>query len=155
MVAGAGRFGGQFSAPRLTVLFMAATANPTIQDAVTTGQPQMAANNGVSWADADPAKLSLSISTTIDCLALLTGNADLWTARAGYNQDLGIQVSSGAGAITADRVGWKESGGAPGTVSPNTPPVPTPFPLPGPTPQTPRLPWKAKNDPHTPTTAAS
>jgi len=143
IVAGAGPIGGQFSATRLTVLFIAATGNTTIQDAVTTGQPQMAANNGASWADTDPAKLSLSISTTIDCLALLTGNADLWTARAGYNQDLGIQVSSGASVITADRVGWKESGGFAGTFSPNAAFVQTMFPITANTTYNARLQWKA------------
>src|SRR2546426_10764139 len=104
----------------------------------------MAANNGASWADTDPAKLSLSISTTIDCLALLTGNADLWTARAGYNQDLGIQVSSGASVITADRVGWKESGGFAGTFSPNAAFVQTMFSITANTTYNARLQWEGK-----------
>jgi hypothetical protein len=42
----------------------------------------------------------------------VTGNADLWTETAGYNQDLAITVD---GVVVA----WKESGGRSGTFSPN------------------------------------
>ena len=48
---------------------------------------------------------------------LVSGNADLWTANSGYNQDLGIFVSVNGGAPTL--VAWKESGGFAGTFSPN------------------------------------
>ena len=147
IVAGAGPIGGQFSATRLTVFFVPATGNISVKDAVTTGQPQLAANNGVSWADMDSLKLSLSITTTTGCVALLTGNADLWTTRATYNQDIGIQVTASS-AVTADRVGWKESGGFAGTYSPNAAFVQTMFPLAANTAYTARLQWKAnKNAP--------
>ncbi len=43
---------------------------------------------------------------------IVSGNADLWTGTAGYNQDLGVAVN---GAIAA----WKESGGRAGAGSPN------------------------------------
>jgi hypothetical protein len=48
---------------------------------------------------------------------MLSGNADLWTATAGYNQDLGIFVS--IGGAPDELVAWKESGGFNGTFSPN------------------------------------
>jgi hypothetical protein len=142
IVAGAGPIGGQFSATRLTVFFVPATGNISVQDAVTTGQPQLAANNGVVWADVDSVKLSLSITTTTNCLALLSGNADLWTTQPTYNQDIGIQVSA-ASAVTADRVGWKESGGFAGTYSPNAAFLQTMFPIAANTAYTARLQWKA------------
>jgi hypothetical protein len=113
-----------------------------VQDAVTTGQPQLAANNGVAWADMDSVKLSLSIMTTTNCLAVLSGNADLWTTRPTYNQDIGIQVSSSS-AVTADRVGWKESGGFAGTYSPNAAFDQSMFPIAANTAYTARLQWKA------------
>jgi hypothetical protein len=56
--------------------------------------------------------LTLALPASSDCLALISGNADLWTAHAGINQDLGISVD---GTIVA----WKESGGFAGTFSPN------------------------------------
>jgi len=142
IVAGAGPIGGQFSATRLTVFFVPATGNISVKDAVTTGQPQLAANDGVSWADMDSVKLSLPLTTTTGCVALLTGNADLWTTRATYNQDIGIQVSASS-TVTADRVGWKESGGFAGTYSPNAAFVQTMFPLAANTAYTARLQWKA------------
>jgi hypothetical protein len=142
IVAGAGPIGGQFSATRLTVFFVPATGNISVQDAVTTGQPQLAANNGVAWADMDSVKLSLSIMTTTNCLAVLSGNADLWTTRPTYNQDIGIQVSSSS-AVTADRVGWKESGGFAGTYSPNAAFDQSMFPIAANTAYTARLQWKA------------
>ncbi len=147
IVAGAGPIGGQFSATRLTVFFIPATGNTSVQDAVTTGQPFLGANNGATWADVDSVKLSLPITTTTNCLAVLTGNADLWTTRATYNQDVGIQVSS-TSTVTADRVGWKESGGFAGTYSPNAAFVQSMFPIAANTAYTARLQWKAnKNAP--------
>jgi hypothetical protein len=140
--AGAGPIGGQYSATRLSVFFIPATGATSVQDAVSTAQMQLPANNGASWTDVDATNLSLSISTTADCLAILSGNADLWTARAGYNQDLGIQVST-AGIVTADRVGWKESGGFAGTYSPNAAFIQTMFPIAANTAHTVRLQWKA------------
>ena len=52
--------------------------------------------------------------------AIASGNADLWTVNAGFNQDLGIQVWGGAYPTMAGRPeAWKESGGFAGTYSPN------------------------------------
>ena len=48
-------------------------------------------------------------------MALVTGNADLWTETTGINQDLGIKVAEMSPSIVA----WKESGGFAGTFSPN------------------------------------
>src|SRR5438128_3895516 len=60
----------------------------------------------------DPAQLKIEFTPGSDVRAIVSGNADLWTATAGLNQDLGIAVN---GTVAA----WKESGGFAGTFSPN------------------------------------
>src|SRR3984893_17376083 len=63
-------------------------------------------------------------------MAILTGNADLWTAKAGVNQDIGIYVAE-SDLVTSPGhiVAWKESGGFAGTFSPNAAAVQTVFPM--------------------------
>src|SRR6202035_3060211 len=67
---------------------------------------------GSVWAPIDPSALSLAYNAATSGTAVISGNADLWTAAAGYNQDLGIFVDGNLAA-------WKESGGYAGTFSPN------------------------------------
>ena len=55
--------------------------------------------------------------STSNAVAVVGANADLWTNRTGYNQDIGIFVRIDGGADTL--VGWKESGGFAGVFSPN------------------------------------
>src|SRR5438034_6497470 len=86
--------------------------NLSIFSAVSYTQYRLTGSNGSTWVDMDATNLKLSITPKFDCVALLTANADLWTAVAGLNQDLGISFN---GAIA----GWKESGGFAGTFSPN------------------------------------
>jgi hypothetical protein len=107
--AGAGPIGGLFSPTSLVVQLP--TGNAALSTA-STEQYQLAGSNGTTWTDIDAGLLVLTIAPTGNCLALLNGNADLWTANAGYNQDLGIDVN---GKLVA----WKESGGFAGTFSPN------------------------------------
>jgi len=82
-------------------------------------------NDGASWSDIDPVNLSLRVTPAVDSWAILGGNIDLWTANAGYNQDVGIAISGGTGNGTTypttagQPEGWKESGGFAGTFSPN------------------------------------
>src|SRR5947209_4880848 len=68
-----------------------------------------------------PTRRSSDLSA--DSYAVLSGNADLWTSVAGYNQDLGISVSGTGQSVYPTRAGqpeaWKESGGFAGTFSPN------------------------------------
>jgi hypothetical protein len=65
----------------------------------------------------DPAlEVTVNVIGT-DALALVTANADLWTANAGYDQDIGVFVSVNGGPESL--VVWKESGGYGGTFSPN------------------------------------
>ncbi|OLD78427.1 MAG: hypothetical protein AUI33_03630 [Ignavibacteria bacterium 13_1_40CM_2_61_4] len=85
-------------------------ANP--YTALSHGQYQLANSDGTSWMDMDPANLSIALTPAVDSWAVITGNADLWTATAGINQDTAVNVD---GSV----VGWKESGGYAGTYSPN------------------------------------
>jgi hypothetical protein len=119
--AGAGG-GPQYSPTRLTAEVLPAGTNPQ-SNAITT-QPTLTSSNGASWAPVSAA-LDQTIAPTAPTVVMLSGNADLWTATAGYNQDLGIFVSIGGGADTL--VGWKESGGYSGTFSPNAAFVQTAF----------------------------
>ena len=80
--------------------------------AVSRQQYQLTASDGITWSDLDPTNLSLRITPSSDVTAVLSANADLWTANAGINQDLGIDVN---GTVLV----WKESGGFGGTFSPN------------------------------------
>ncbi len=102
---------------------------------VTAQQYQLTGNDGASWVDLDPTNLMLTIKPQANAMAILSGNADLWTATAGINQDLGIDVN---GTITA----WKESGGYGGTYSPNAAFVRTTVPVTAGTTYIVKLKWK-------------
>jgi len=45
--------------------------------------------NGLS---VDATNLGLAVTPATSCLAVISGNADLWTTQPGYNQDLGIYI---------------------------------------------------------------
>jgi hypothetical protein len=107
--AGAGPIGGLFSPTRITLQFLA--AGVPAPEAIITGQPSLSNSDGATWVDMDPA-LTTTFSVTGTCVAILNGNADLWTVTPGFNQDIAITVN---GIV----VGWKESGGFAGTFSPN------------------------------------
>jgi hypothetical protein len=131
--AGAGPIGSQYSPTRLTAQVLPAGANP--YSASSTQQYFLASSDGATWMDIDPTNLRLTITPSADSVAIVSGNADLWTANAGYNQDLGIDVN---GTIAA----WKESGGFAGTYSPNAAMVQTVITLTAGTSYTFTLRWK-------------
>ncbi len=110
--AGAGN--GPYSPTSLVVQSMAAGANP--YTAVSTNQYWLSNSNGVTWQSIDAA-LNVSVTPGADTFSIIGANADLWTANAGYNQDIGIFVSDNGGADVL--LAWKESGGFAGTYSPN------------------------------------
>ena len=103
---------------------------------VSSAQYHLANSNGATWTDIDATNLVLTITPGVNAHAIVTGNADLWTATAGINQDLGINVN---GAIVA----WKESGGFAGTFSPNAAFVQTVYPMTAGTTYRITLQWKA------------
>ena len=99
----------------------------SFHSATSYGQYRFTGSDGVSWIPIDDRTLAISISPTTSSTAVLGGNADLWTATAGINQDIGIAVSINGGPpiVTA----WKESGGSGGTFSPNAAYLQSVFPM--------------------------
>ena len=122
IAAGAGA-GPIFSPTRLTADVLPAGA----QTAVSTQQYTLPNSNGSSWSAMDATNLKVTLSGAAGEDAVVSGNSDLWTQNAGYNQDLGIFVSVNGG--TATLVAWKESGGFAGTFSPNAAYVQTVYPM--------------------------
>jgi hypothetical protein len=112
--AGAGL--GPFSPTRLTLHFI---PNGTgVSQAATTGQPRLSGSDGATWTPVD-SSATLTVNPS-NCLAIIGANADLWTANAGFNQDLAIAIQPVDGvAYPGGIAGWKESGGVLGTFSPN------------------------------------
>ena len=84
--------------------------------AVSTQQYLLPNSDGSSWSPMDSTNLVVTVMGSAETV-LVSGNADLWTQKATYNQDLGIFVSEDGG--TATLLAWKESGGFAGTYSPN------------------------------------
>jgi alpha-tubulin suppressor-like RCC1 family protein len=86
-------------------------------------------SDGTTWQNIDLAHLSTTLSPSANATAVLGANADLFTGKAGYNQDIGIFVSDNGGADSL--VAWKESGGFAGTFSPNAAFVKATYPMTG------------------------
>ncbi len=137
--AGAGPLGSGYSPTRLTARLFPATGGSVYSASITT-QPCLGGSNGVTWTDVDATNVKLNFTPTQDSLAILSGNADLWTSTAGLNQDLGITVSTSGGADQL--IAWKESGGFAGTYSPNAALVQTVVHLSAATNYTIKLRWK-------------
>jgi hypothetical protein len=95
------------------------TASAAIES-VSTSQYKLSNSDGATWTAIDWSKEVL-FTPTKDCTAIVSANADLWTANAGFNQDIGIAVVDGPGfpSVAGQPEGWKESGGFAGTFSPN------------------------------------
>jgi hypothetical protein len=143
--AGAGPIGGKFSPTRLIIQLFPAGANPA--KAISASQYQLANSDGATWQNIDATNLRVRLTPTTTCLATVSGNADLWTANAGYNQDIGITVSGGAyPSVAGQPEAWKESGGFAGTFSPNAAYVQTVLQLNGGTTYTFTLQWKTNTN---------
>jgi IPT/TIG domain-containing protein len=131
-----------FSPTRLTLRVFPGGVG--IQDATTNSQYSKANSTGSEWIAMDPTNLKLTITTPTAANYILSGNADLWTANSGVNQDIGIMISGGAFG-TGALIAWKESGGYAGTNSPNAAFVQTVIPLAATTTYTVTLVWKANH----------
>jgi len=131
---------GKYSPTSLSIEFVPST---NVVDRNSTQQYLLSNGDGKTWTDLGGASLSDSLSVPAACAAVITGNADLWTATAGYNQDLAVVVD---GQVAA----WKESGGFAGTFSPNAAAVQVVQPLLAGTLYTIKLQWTTnKPDPGT------
>lgn len=131
IMAGAGN--GPYSPTRLTLRFFPSGSG--VMDQASGRQYSLSGSDGVNWATLDPASLSVNLTPTANCLAILSANADLFTSAIGFNQDLGI-------AVNGSLVSWKESGGFAGTFSPNAAFAQTAVSLSAATPYTITLVWK-------------
>jgi hypothetical protein len=118
IVAGAGPVGTKYSPTRLSAELVP-SSNSNVKSVAITTQAFLTGNDGQSWTDLTG--LTFSYQPSTNGTALLSGNADLWTSVAGYNQDIGISVIDTASRCTVgcQPVAWKESGGFAGTYSPN------------------------------------
>jgi hypothetical protein len=140
-----------YSPTRLTVQLIPA-ASAVVFNASTTGQNHLSGSNGGTWVDIDAANLTVPFTPPAGSwTAYVSGNADLWTQQAGYNQDIGITLAGGAfPSVGGQPEAWKESGGFAGTFSPNAAFVQTAVPVTGGTAYTAKLQWKANGpDPGT------
>ena len=118
--AGAGPIGGKFSPTSLSLIFLPSGIGSAPFDKASTTQYTLNSSDGTTWQSVDPFALTLNYTPTNDCQAILSGNADLWTGTAGFNQDLGVSVVDTGFPTTAGQPeGFKESGGFNGTFSPN------------------------------------
>jgi photosystem II stability/assembly factor-like uncharacterized protein len=151
--AGAGPWpagSGQFSPTRLAVSLVPASSSTLVQSARTTAQYTLANSDGTTWQDVDAANLSLPVTppnTSANWMALVSGNADLFTASPGFNQDLGINVTpSNTTTYPGNVVAWKESGGFAGTFSPNAAYAQGAFPMTGGSAYNVKLQWKANKN---------
>jgi hypothetical protein len=110
---------------------------------VSNGQFSLFDSDGTTWQPLTTGSgpLAITFTPSLTCQAIIGGNADLWTANAGINQDLGIVLvpSSGTGNVIA----WKESGGNAGTFSPNAAYVQAVTPVHAGTTYTIKLAWKS------------
>jgi len=122
--AGAGN-GPAYSPTSLLGYEISAGANP--YSATSTVQYHLSNSNGSTWQTIDAVNLTVTVPATANTNSVLGGNVDLWTANAGYNQDIAIFVSDNGGSDVL--LAWKESGGFAGTFSPNAAFVQAVFPM--------------------------
>ena len=120
--AGAGPIGSDFSPTRLTVQVFPMAANRVVDSASTSQFHPTTPSDGATFTDLGPGSPAIHYLASGNGVAMLVGNADLWTTTAGFNQDLAITVN---GSVTA----WKESGSYGGTYSPNAALVETVMPV--------------------------
>jgi hypothetical protein len=142
--AGAGPLPSGFSPTRISVMLLPTSAG-TAFSAGSTSQYHLTGSDGATWQDVDGTNLSLPFMPPAGSwLAFINGNADLWTANSGFNQDVGVSLSGGTFPTTAGQPeAWKESGGGAGTFSPNAAFVQTSVVVAGGTTYTAKLQWKA------------
>lgn len=115
IAAGAGPISTAFSPTRLDARVLPAG----FQSAESNTQYQFSNSDGSTWVAVDTTNLQFSFTPSATASYVLSGNADMWTFNAGYNQDLAINVSPACNGQSSTIAAWKESGGFAGTFSPN------------------------------------
>ena len=112
---------GGFSPTRLTIHLIPQSA-ATVFATSSQKQYSLTGSNGTTWSTMDAVSLqeTVNVPATGSWIAIASANVDLWTSKAGFNQDVGIKVSGGLFPSAAGQPeAWKESGGFAGTFSPN------------------------------------
>src|SRR3984893_358334 len=128
----------------LTITYATGPADP--YSAVSYQQYRLSNSDGATWTDMDSTYLALSVTPTRDSSAIVSGNADLWTASPAVNQDIGIAGNGGTyPTIARQPEAWEGSGGKPGPSSPNAAFVQTVLQLKANTTYTLKLQWKANH----------
>jgi hypothetical protein len=112
-----------FSPTSLTAIVLPSGPNPF--EGVVNTQNTLANSNGSTWTDMG---IHVTVVAGAGINAVVSANADLWTATPGYNQDVAVFVSDNGGP--QQLLVWKESGGF-NTYSPNAAFAETVFPLAG------------------------
>jgi len=115
IVIGAGS--GPYSPTRLVALQYPASGGGVAFASSAEQYIMSGGSDGATWRTIDATHLTLTVPQATECQIAVGGNADLWTEAAGFNQDIGIQVTPAGG--TPYVAAWKESGGFAGTFSPN------------------------------------
>jgi len=100
--------GSIFTAVTTKLLMVQGSDGATFVDMMPDGSPGIGLTGGPD--------LVLNITPAFNCLALITGNADLYTDTAAVSQDIGLFVNPSS--APSNIVAWKESG-ASGINSPN------------------------------------
>jgi outer membrane protein assembly factor BamB len=95
----------------------ATTSSPHWFAGCGSGQYRLSGSDGSKWVPMDSTNLKVSFTPAVASSAVVSANADLWTSKAGLNQDIGVAVTIGPYANTQPDV-WKESGGT-ATFAPN------------------------------------
>jgi hypothetical protein len=126
-VASVNRAGDSTAVESNSVTPLSGTAPGAALTAASALQYLLPNSNGTTWQVMDESNLAFTITPGSSENVLLSANSDLWTFDAGYNQDIGIQVTPGAGSPVL--AAWKESGGFAGTYSPNAAFVETVYPM--------------------------
>lgn len=143
IAAGAGPVNAAFSPTSLTAYDVQGVSHVDWATAVSPQQYRLANSNGVAWQPVDSVNLDVTGFTPASSgNVLVSAGADLWTANAGYNQDVGIEVSTDGGTTWSSPIAWKESGGFAGTFSPNAAFVQTNYAVTGGTTYEFRVVWK-------------
>lgn len=115
VAAGAGPISAAFSPTRLDATVLPAG----YQTAESNTQYLFTGSDGTTWTPVDATNLQFAFTPSATGAYVLSGNADMWTFNAGYNQDLAINVSPACTGQPSTIAAWKESGGFAGTFSPN------------------------------------
>ncbi|MBV8527337.1 MAG: hypothetical protein JOZ75_03390 [Candidatus Dormibacteraeota bacterium] len=109
-------------------------------------QYTLSSSDGVTFQPIDSGLLQFPFTPSADSNVILTGNVDLWTYNAGFNQDVGINVSPACNGQASTLAAWKESGGFAGNFSPNAAFVQADCHMTGGTPYTVSLVWKSNKN---------